>query len=163
MAEAMFRVGTGYDIHRLVEERKLILGGVEIPSVKGLQGHSDADVLLHAIANALLGAVGEKDLGEHFPNTDPRYANISSVELLRQVYAVVQSKGFGVVNVDTTILAEEPKLTPFKPAMVAAIANTLHVPASAVNVKATTSEGLGPIGQNEAMAAHAVVLVQRAA
>lgn len=152
------RVGMGYDIHRLVKGRKLFLGGVEIPHAKGLQGHSDGDVLLHAICDALLGALGLGDIGEHFPNTDKRYKNISSLILLSQAYKLIQQKGYSISNVDTVILAEEPKLNRMKAKMRAAIARTLTIPKDAVNIKATTQEGLG-FGK-KGIAAYAVVLIK---
>ena len=155
------KIGMGYDIHRLVLGRKLFLGGVEIPHTHGLDGHSDADVLLHAICDALLGALGKGDIGEHFPNTDNRYKGISSLILLSKVYDLVKKENFRVGNVDSVILAEEPNLKIFKPKMCSTIAQTLELDPTAVNVKATTHEGLGPIGTKEAVAAYAVVSLVR--
>lgn len=152
------KVGMGYDIHRLVKGRKLFLGGVKIPFPKGLAGHSDADVLLHAICDALLGAIGQGDIGEHFPNTDRRYRGISSIILLEKVYAFVKKRGFRVGNVDTMILAEEPNLKSFKPKMRARIAKALNLKGEEVNIKATTQEGLS-FGK-KAIAAYAVVLLE---
>lgn len=154
-----YRIGIGYDIHRLVKGRKLVLGGVEISHAKGLDGHSDADVLLHAVADALLGAVGQGDIGEHFPNTDPKYKNISSLVLLKKVHEVISREGYSVSNVDTVIQAEEPNLKSYKSQMRANIAKTLHISESSVNIKATTNEGLGVIGQGQGIAAFACVLV----
>lgn len=155
------RIGMGYDVHRLVPGRRLILGGVEIPHPRGLDGHSDADVLLHAVADALLGAAGQGDIGEHFPNTDSRYKNISSLILLKKVYELITRDGYGVANVDTVIQAEEPNLKNYKPRMKANIAEALGIEPSVVNIKATTQEGLGAIGRKEGIAAFAVVLLTR--
>ena len=154
-----FRVGIGYDIHRLVKGRKLILGGVEIPFEKGLEGHSDADVLIHAVCDAILGALGEGDIGEHFPNTDPKYKGISSLILLEKVNAIVRGEGFAIDNIDTMILAEEPNLKAYKPKMREAIAKTLGIDPSCVNIKATTQEGIGFGATHDAIAAYATVLV----
>lgn len=151
------KVGIGYDIHRLVEERPLFLGGIEIPFVKGLLGYSDGDVLLHAIADAMLGAVSLGDIGHHFPNTDPRFENIASSKILAKVKEIVAAKGFAVNNIDTVILAEEPKVYPFKEKMVEAIAGALGIEKDRVNIKATTNEGVGSIGKGDAIAAYAVV------
>ncbi|MFA6378286.1 MAG: 2-C-methyl-D-erythritol 2,4-cyclodiphosphate synthase [Candidatus Omnitrophota bacterium] len=158
----MKRIGIGYDIHRLVEGRKLILGGLDIPFKKGLLGHSDADVLVHAICDALLGALGEGDIGEHFPDTDIRYQQISSLILLKDVKKLVDSHGYSIVNVDTTVIAEKPNLKPFKPKMRALLAEALGLHIEAVNIKAKTQEGLsfGPNGE-EAMVAHAIVLLSK--
>lgn len=153
----MIRVGIGYDIHRLVEDRKLFLGGVEIPYVKGLLGYSDGDVVLHAIADAILGALALGDIGQHFPNTDPQYKGISSVELVKRVRALVEEKQWTINNVDTMILAEEPKIYPFKDRMIDLIAAALGLTKDSVNIKATTNEGVGAIGKGEAIAAYAVV------
>jgi 2-C-methyl-D-erythritol 2,4-cyclodiphosphate synthase len=155
------RVGLGYDVHRFKKGRKLFLGGVEIPHSQGLDGHSDADVLLHAICDALLGALGKGDIGEHFPNTDNQYKDISSLKLSRMVYDSVKKEGFGVGNVDATVLAEEPLLKDYKPQMRLRIAQELEIPETAVNVKATTNEGLGFIGRREGMAAYATVLLTK--
>lgn len=154
-----FRIGHGYDVHRLVPDRKLILGGVEIPFERGLLGHSDADVLLHAIADALLGAAALGDIGCLFPDTDPQYAGADSLELLRQVAVRVREAGFSVCNVDATVLMQKPKLRPFIDDMRRNIAGTLDIPVSAVSVKATTEEGLGFTGTGEGVAAHCVCLI----
>jgi 2-C-methyl-D-erythritol 2,4-cyclodiphosphate synthase len=156
-----FRIGHGFDVHPLVAGRKCIIGGVDIPHDKGLDGHSDADVLLHAICDALLGALALGDIGKHFPNTDPRFKGIDSRELLRHVAALVGEKGFGVVNVDATVIAEEPKLAKHITVMCANIAADLGIAADCVNVKATTSERLGFTGRGEGIAAEAVCLVAR--
>ena len=157
-----YRIGIGYDIHCLVEGRKLFIGAVEIPYIKGLLGHSDADVLIHAICDALLGAAGEGDIGMHFPDTDPKYHNICSVELLKMVLALVENKGFLVNNVDSVVIAQEPVLLPFKKQMQTNISRILKVDAACVNVKAKTNEGLGELGRKEAIASYAVVtLVSR--
>lgn len=153
------RIGLGYDIHRLVEGRKLILGGVEIPYTKGLLGHSDADVLLHAVCDALLGAIGKGDIGEHFPDTDEKYRGISSMLLLEKVYKLVEQEGYVVSNVDALIQAEEPQLKDYKEQMKFHIAYKLAIDEDAVNIKATTLEGLGAIGRKEGIAAFATVLL----
>ncbi len=158
-----FKTGIGYDIHRLVKGRKLFLGGIEIPHYMGLDGHSDADVVLHALCDALLGALGKGDIGEMFPNTDAKFKNISSLVLLEQVYELVQQESYQVGNVDIIILAEEPKVNAFKPKMRFQIAFKLAVDESAVNIKATTMEGLGPIGAKEGIAAYASVLLTKKA
>lgn len=154
------RIGLGYDIHRLVEGRRLILGGVEIPYIKGLDGYSDADVLLHAICDAILGAIGKGDIGLHFPNTDPAFRGIASTELLNRVSATVKLSGFKVVNVDSTLILEEPKLEPFKNKMRQTISSSLGISEDAINIKATTQEGVGSIGRGEAIAAYAIVAVE---
>jgi len=156
----MMRIGHGYDVHQLVAGRDLILGGVKIPHAKGLLGHSDADVLLHAICDACLGAAGLGDLGRHFPDTDPRYKNINSRELLRHVESLLDENGWQLENVDSTLIAQSPKLAPHIPAMIANIAADLGVSADCVNVKATTTEKLGFTGREEGIAAHAVVLLE---
>ena len=153
------RVGLGYDVHPLVSGRPLVLGGIEIPYLLGLQGHSDADVLLHAICDALLGAIGEGDIGRHFPDTDPQYKGIKSTLLLKRVATLVQQKKFHIVNIDSTIVAERPKLSDAIPRMVQEIAGTLEMDSKTVSVKATTSEGLGFTGRGEGIAAYAIVLV----
>ena len=155
------RVGLGYDAHRLVAGRPLILGGVEIPHAQGLLGHSDADVLSHAIGDALLGAVGAGDLGTHFPDKDPAYEGISSLILLERIMAVVRDRGFTPVNVDATIVAQQPRLAPHIPAMQANLAPILGLTPAEVNVKATTTEHMGFTGRGEGMAAYAVVLVAK--
>jgi len=153
------RVGQGFDVHALVAGRKLVIGGVEIPHDRGLEGHSDADVLLHAICDALLGAAALGDIGRHFPDTDPRYSGADSRMLLREVARKVETSGFRVVNVDATVVAQSPRLAPHIPAMVERIAADLGVAREAVNVKATTSEGLGYTGRGEGIAALAVALI----
>ena len=157
----MMRVGHGYDVHRLVEGRKLILGGLEIPWEKGLLGHSDADVLVHAVMDALLGAAGLWDIGHAFPDNDPAYAGIDSMLLLARVRDMLTEKGYTVGNVDATILAQRPKLASHIPQMRRNIAQVLGVEEDCVNVKATTEEGLGFTGSGEGMAAHAVALLVR--
>ena len=156
----MVRCGTGYDVYRLAPHRKLILGGVEIPHTHGLDGHSDADVLCHAIADAVLGAVGERDIGHHFPNTDESIRGISSLEILQKVNAVLNRKDARAVNIDATLIAEAPKIAPHIPAMRARIAAALNLETSRVSIKATTNEGLGAIGRGEGMAAMAVAIVE---
>ena len=155
------RIGMGYDVHRLVEGRKLMMGGVDIPHEKGLLGHSDADVLLHAISDALLGASGLGDIGRHFPDSAPKYKGISSLTLLAEVHRLLTEAGFRVNNIDATIVAEQPRMSPFITAMVANIASTVKVDRSAVNVKATSTEGLGFAGKGEGMAAYAVCTLGR--
>ena len=155
------RIGHGYDVHRLVPERKLILGGVEIPWDKGLLGHSDADVLVHAVMDALAGAARLGDIGKLFPDTDPAYKGISSLKLLGEVGRLLGEKGFAVVNIDAALLAQAPKVAPYKAQMAENIAAALGIEADQVNVKATTEEGLGFTGDGSGMAAHAVALVER--
>ncbi len=155
------RIGHGYDVHRLVEGRKLILGGVEIPYEKGLLGHSDADVLLHALMDAMLGAAALGDIGRHFPDKDPAYAGIDSTVLLARVNDLLKEKNYSVVNLDCTILAQRPKLMPYIPKMIETIASILEIPADCVSVKATTEEGLGFTGEGLGIAAHAVVLLEK--
>lgn len=152
--------GIGYDIHRLVEGRKLILGGVEIAYAMGLDGHSDADVLSHAIADALLGAVGERDIGHHFPNSDESICGISSLEILKRVTAILGKKKARIVNVDSTLIAESPKIGPHLAAIRSNLAHALNIPIERVGVKATTNEMLGAIGRGEGMAAMAVASVE---
>jgi 2-C-methyl-D-erythritol 2,4-cyclodiphosphate synthase len=155
------RIGHGYDVHQLVEGRKLILGGVDIPWEKGLLGHSDADVLLHALADAILGAIGEGDIGKHFPDTDPAYKGADSLKLLEHVMHVAVGKGYRLGNVDATIVAQRPKLAPHIPLMRENIARTLGTTADRVNVKATTTEQLGFAGRGEGIAAYAVALMEQ--
>lgn len=155
----MIRVGTGYDVHRLVEGRRLIIGGVDIPHEKGLLGHSDADVLLHAICDALLGATGLGDIGRHFPDTDNRYKDMSSLKLLGQVKELIEAAGFRVNNIDATVVAERPKISRFIPEMIGNIAVTIGADRAAVNIKATTTEGLGFAGREEGIAAYAVCTI----
>jgi 2-C-methyl-D-erythritol 2,4-cyclodiphosphate synthase len=153
------RVGNGYDVHRLVEGRKLIMGGVEIAHEKGLLGHSDADVLLHAVSDALLGAAGLGDIGRHFPDTAAQYKGISSLKLLSEVCRLLSEQGYAVNNIDAIIVAERPKMAPHIPSMVARIAETAAIDRTAVNVKATTTEGLGFAGKGEGIAAYAVCTI----
>ena len=153
------RVGFGYDVHAFVANRPLVLGGVSVPYLFGLKGHSDADVLLHAICDALLGAIGEGDIGKHFPNTDPQYRGIASTVLLKKVVQKVREKGFHLTNIDSTIVAERPRLVEFIPRMVNEIAAVLEIDPGRINVKATTTEGLGFTGRGEGIAAFAVALV----
>lgn len=155
------RIGHGYDVHRLVPERKLILGGVEIPWNKGLLGHSDADVLVHAVMDALAGAARLGDIGKLFPDTDPDYKGISSLKLLGEMGRLLGEKGFAVVNIDAVLLAQAPKVSPYKARMAENIAAVLGLEPERVNVKATTEEGLGFTGDGSGMAAHAVVLVEK--
>ena len=154
------RIGHGYDVHRLTEGRRLILGGVDIPWEKGLLGHSDADVLTHAVMDALLGAAGLGDIGRHFPDTDPAYAGADSLKLLEYVVKLLGERGFSVGNVDATVLAQRPKLAPHISQMRDNLARTMGVDPSRVNIKATTEEGLGFTGSSEGMAAHAVALIE---
>jgi len=156
----MNRSGIGYDIHRLVEGRKLILGGVEIAYLKGLDGHSDADVLSHAIADALLGAVGERDIGHHFPNSDESIRGISSLDILKRVAAILREQGAVICNIDATLIAEAPKIGPHLTAIRANLAAALGVTTGQIGVKATTNELLGAIGRGEGMAAMAVASVE---
>lgn len=157
----MIRIGHGYDVHRLTENRKLIIGGVDIPFEKGLLGHSDADVLLHAVSDALLGAAALGDIGAHFPDTDPKYKGANSLKLLECVAQLLQEKGYRVVNVDATVLAERPKMAPHIPQMRENIAKALGVEADFISVKATTEEGLGFTGEGLGIAAHAVCLIEK--
>lgn len=150
------RIGIGYDVHRLAEGRKLVIGGVEIPHEKGLLGHSDADVLLHAVSDALLGAGGLGDIGRHFPDTSPKYKGISSLRLLEEVHRLLTAGGFRVNNIDATIVAEQPRMARYISLMTANIASKLMIDNSLVNVKATTTEGLGFSGKGEGIAAYAV-------
>ena len=156
----MFRIGNGYDVHRLVEERKLILGGVDISHSMGLDGHSDADVLCHALSDALLGACGAGDLGKYFPDTDNKWKNISSLVLLGKTGDVIAKRGYRIINTDATIVAQQPKLAPHIDAMTINIARTLKIDPDQVNVKATTTERLGFAGREEGIAAYAVTLLK---
>ena len=155
------RIGMGYDVHRLTEGRPLIIGGVNIPYEKGLLGHSDADVLLHAIMDAMLGAAALRDIGYHFPDTDPAYRGISSLKLLRKTAEMISEKGFSVGNIDATVVAQSPKLSPYIEEMTKNIAGALETDETNINIKATTEEGLGITGNGEAVAAHAVCLLER--
>jgi len=153
------QIGIGYDVHRLVTGRKLILGGIEIPFKKGLLGHSDADVLVHAVCDALLGSVGLGDIGLHFPDTDPKYQDISSLILLAEVNKMVRNKGFRIQNIDTIIFAEAPKINPYRKTMQQNLASSVEVDPGCINIKATTTEGLGMIGKGEGIGAMSVVLI----
>jgi 2-C-methyl-D-erythritol 2,4-cyclodiphosphate synthase len=153
----MLRVGLGYDVHRLVSGRKLILGGVDIPFEKELLGHSDADVLIHAICDAILGALGLGDIGRHFPDSDPAYKGISSLVLLGRVVTLMQQQHYAIGNVDAVIIAEKPKISPYVEQMRAHLAEVLQTPANHINIKATTTEGLGFTGRGEGIAAQAIV------
>ena len=155
------RSGIGYDAHRFGEDRKLVLGGVEIPHARGLEGHSDADVLTHAIADALLGAVGESDIGHHFPNTDESIRGISSLEILRRVGELLEKSNFRIANVDATLIAEAPKISPYLLEMRGKIAAALGIELTQVGIKATTNEGMGAIGRGEGMVAMAVASVEQ--
>ena len=155
------KVGLGYDAHRLVEGRPLILGGVKIPFSKGLLGHSDADVLAHAISDAVLGAIGMGDIGRHFPDTDNKFKNISSLKILDSIQAMAEQKGFHCINVDTVIIAQKPKLSEHINEMKTNIAKCLKIESSKVNIKATTTEGLGFEGRQEGISAQAVVLMEK--
>ena len=161
MSGINIRVGYGYDVHRYAEGRELILGGITVPAPRGLLGHSDADVLLHAIADALLGAAAMRDIGYHFPDTDPRYAGADSMVLLREVLMLLRERDYRVGNIDATIVAEAPKLNPFIPLMQERIAETLDLSTDEISIKATTNERMGFVGREEGMAAHAVALIYR--
>jgi 2-C-methyl-D-erythritol 2,4-cyclodiphosphate synthase len=158
--ESAMRIGQGYDVHQLVKGRPLILGGISIPNELGLLGHSDADALLHAITDALLGAAGLGDIGKHFPDTDPLYKNANSSDLLNKTYHLVQEKGFKLINIDATIICQRPKLSPHISSMMARVCAILEVDISRVNIKAKTNEGLGYLGNSEAIETQAVVLLQ---
>ena len=153
------RVGMGYDVHKLTEGRKLILGGVDIPWEKGLLGHSDADVLIHAVMDALLGAAALGDIGKHFPDTDPAYKGISSIKLLVHVEELLRKQGYAVGNIDATVIAQKPKMAPHIPQMRKNMANALGIPESKINIKATTEEGLGFTGRGEGIASQAICLL----
>ena len=155
------RIGHGYDVHKLVEGRRLIIGGVEIEHKLGLLGHSDADVLIHAIMDALIGAMGLGDIGRHFPDSDEKYKGISSLSLLSSVYSLLKEEGYTVVNIDSTVIAQKPKLLPYIEKMKSNIAFVLNIDVDAVNVKATTEERLGFTGREEGIAAHAVALIEK--
>lgn len=157
----MFRIGQGFDVHQLVSGRPLIIGGIEIPYEKGLLGHSDADVLLHTIADACLGAIGEGDIGKHFPDTDEAFKDADSAKLLQHVWQIVKEKGYELVNADCTIMAQQPKMAPHIQAMQARIAELLETEQDNINVKATTTEKLGFTGRGEGSASQAVVLLQK--
>ncbi|OQY49427.1 MAG: 2-C-methyl-D-erythritol 2,4-cyclodiphosphate synthase [Desulfobacteraceae bacterium 4572_87] len=153
----MFRIGFGYDVHALEEDQKLILGGVDIPHLKGLKGHSDADVLIHAIMDAIVGALGLGDIGRHFPDTDPAYKDISSLSMLETVMDLAEKEGYGLNNLDCTLVAQAPKVAPYLPEMKQNLSKTLNAAENRINIKATTSEGLGFCGKREGMEAFAVV------
>ena len=157
------RIGQGYDVHRLVEGRKLIIGGVDIPYEKGLLGHSDADVLLHAVMDALLGAAALGDIGQHFPDSDERYKGISSIALLKEVGKILQENGYMIENIDSTVIAQRPKLLPYRPQMAENIAAALGLEKEQVRVKATTEEGLGFTGTGEGISAQAIALLSSVA
>ena len=157
----MIRIGHGYDVHRLTQGRKLIIGGVEIPHTLGLLGHSDADVLTHAIMDALLGAAALGDIGVHFPDTDPAYSGADSIELLRKVIDILRREGYRVGNIDSTVIAQAPKLKPYIEQMRTALADACEIDRSQVSVKATTEERLGFSGREEGISAHAVALIER--
>ncbi len=157
----MYRIGQGYDVHKLVEKRRLILGGVEIPHKKGLAGHSDADVLTHAVMDALLGAAGMGDIGRHFPDSDPAYKGADSIVLLQHVRALIAREGYDVINIDATLILQEPKVAPYIDAMRERIASAVRTAVSRVSVKATTEEGLGFTGRGEGVAAMAVAMLSR--
>lgn len=154
------RIGTGYDSHRLAEGRKLIIGGVEIPHEKGLLGHSDADVLCHAITDAIIGALGLGDIGTHFPDSDPKWKDAVSIELLKSIVELARMNGYGIVWIDSTIITERPKLSPYIEKMKAALSRT-GIPAGQINIKAKTNEGMGFIGRGEGIAVHAVCLLEK--
>jgi 2-C-methyl-D-erythritol 2,4-cyclodiphosphate synthase len=157
----MFRIGQGFDVHQLTEGRPLIIGGITIPYEKGLLGHSDADVLLHTISDACLGAIGEGDIGKHFPDTDPNFKDADSAKLMEHVWMLVKEKGYELENVDCTIIAQKPKMAPYIDQMKERIAELLEAPLEQINVKATTTEKLGFTGREEGIAAQAVVLLKK--
>jgi len=155
------RIGMGYDVHKLVVGRQLVLGGIVIPFEKGLLGHSDADVLVHAVCDALLGAAAMGDIGIHFPDTDPKFKNISSLKLLTETNAMVRNDGFTIGNIDTIIFAEAPKIGPYRQMMQEKLADTVEVDPGCINIKATTTEGLGIIGQGEGIGAMSIALLEK--
>ena len=157
----MFRVGLGYDIHKLVEDRPLIIGGVEIPYEKGLLGHSDADVLIHAIIDAMLGALALSDIGTHFPDTDPKYKGISSVELLKNVLGLITEKGYVINNIDSNIILQEPKMKPYIPKMVKVLSEVLNIEENQLSIKAKTNEQMDAVGEKKAIEANAVVILRK--
>jgi 2-C-methyl-D-erythritol 2,4-cyclodiphosphate synthase len=157
----MFRIGQGFDVHQLIEGRPLIIGGITIPYEKGLLGHSDADVLLHTVADAVLGAIGEGDIGRHFPDTDPEFKDADSAKLLEHVWTIVEERGYELVNADCTIIAQRPKMAPYIEQMKKRIAELLKATPEQVNVKATTTEKLGFTGRGEGIASQAVVLLKK--
>ena len=157
----MFRVGLGYDIHKLVEDRPLIIGGVEIPYEKGLLGHSDADVLIHAIIDAMLGALALSDIGTHFPDTDPKYKGISSVELLKNVLGLITEKGYVINNIDSNIILQEPKMKPYIPKMVKVLSEVWNIEEKQLSIKAKTNEQMDAVGEKKAIEANAVVMLRK--
>jgi len=157
----MYRTGIGFDAHRFSREKRLILGGVEIPFELGLEGHSDADVLTHAICDALLGAIGERDIGSCFPDSDPKYKGISSLILLEEILAISSSKGFRIENIDSVVVCEKPKLSPYISQIKKKLATVTQVPEESLGIKATTTDGMGFTGRGEGIAAYAVVLVKK--
>jgi len=157
----MIKVGMGYDIHPLIKERPLILGGVAIPHNKGLKGHSDADVLIHAVCNALLGALGKGDLGSHYPNSNSRYRNYSSTKFLEEIADLVKKEGFRIINIDSVIIAQEPRLSPFMEEMRGHFAKVLGLDRNQVGIKAATPEGIGSLGKGEGIAAQAICLIEQ--
>jgi len=157
----MYRVGMGYDLHPLVDGRPLVLGGVTIPFPKGLEGHSDADVLTHSLCDALLGAVGKGDIGKHFPDTSPQYKGVSSLLLLEKVMEIIVKEGYSVVNIDVVVIAEQPRLAPYIEQMKDELSRIMKIKAGRISIKATTNEGLGPLGRGEAIAAQTVALVSK--
>jgi len=157
----MIRIGLGSDLHQFAEGRRLVLGGIEIPAMKGLKGHSDADVVLHSICDALLGAAGKGDIGQHFPDTDEKFRDISSIELLKDVVEILKKDKWHVNNIDVMVLIEEPKLEPFKNKMRESIAKIIGIESERINIKATTAERVGAIGRGEAAVSQAVVLIQK--
>lgn len=159
----MFRIGQGFDVHQFAENRPLIIGGIEIPHEKGLIGHSDADVLLHTVADACLGAIGEGDIGRHFPDTDPAFKDADSAKLLEHVWAIVKEKGYELVNIDCTIMAQRPKMAPHIPSIQQRIAELLEADVTQVNVKASTTEKLGFVGREEGIATQCALLLQKKA
>ena len=161
MSEKMYKVGLGYDIHRLEENRKLIIGGVEIPYEKGLLGHSDADVLVHAIIDALLGAASLPDIGTLFPDTDDKYKNANSVELLKQVHSMVRDKGYNIVNIDSNVIAQAPKMMAYIPSMKKNLSEMLNIAIDNISIKAKTKENLDSVGENKAIEAQAVCMLEK--
>lgn len=155
------RIGFGYDVHQLVEDRKLIIGGIEIPFEKGLLGHSDADVLVHAIMDSILGALALGDIGKHFPDTDNEYKDISSIELLSRVYNMMYESGYTIGNIDATIVAQRPKIAPYIGAMRKMVSDTLHVSIDDINIKATTTEWLGFVGREEGISSYSVCIINK--
>jgi len=157
------RVGIGYDVHKLAKGRKLILGGVTVPFTKGLEGHSDADVVIHSIIDAIIGAMGQRDIGFHFPSSDKKYKGISSLIMLKEIKEILKVRGFTIVNIDSTIEAEKPVLSPYVGGMCSNIAAVLEIPKEKVNVKLKTPEGLGYVGKGQGMASYAVCLIEKVA